>query len=343
MTPERFERLDRWARQGLVARGETLASRTALEPVAADASFRHFFRITTSNHSFIAIDSPPARENNEQYVRLSQFYLARGLRVPEVLDADLTSGFLLVTDLGTQLMHDVIDEENADVLYERALNDVIRIQQLPVVSDVVPAYQRERLELELSLFPEWLLTQLLELTFDEDEQAIVARAAALLVDEVDAQPKVCVHRDFHSRNLVMGDGGELGIVDFQDSLIGAYAYDPVSLLRDCYLSWPERRIRHWAQSYHRRALDAGLSFVPELDTFLRDFDLAGVQRHLKALGIFARLYLRDGRDVLLRHIVPVLRHVIRVSAARTELASLGRLIEARVLESAERRIEQLNA
>ncbi|MEE9254027.1 MAG: phosphotransferase [Pseudomonadales bacterium] len=342
MTTERFECLVQWVRQSLTARGESIASSAALEPIAADASFRHFFRIRTSSRTFIAVDSPPERENNEQYVRLSQFYLAAELRVPEVLDADLEAGFLLVNDLGTRLMHDVINEHNADALYERALNDVIRIQRMPATSDVVPPYERERLQMELSLFTEWLLEAFLELELDEDEQALVAQTAATLVDAVDAQPKVCVHRDFHSRNLVMGDAGEIGIVDFQDSLIGAYTYDPVSLLRDCYLTWPEPRIQRWAQEYHRRALDVGHSFVPDLDRFLYDFDLTGVQRHLKAVGIFARLHLRDGRDALLQYIAPVLRHLIRVSAARTELAPLGALIESRVLECAERRIERVN-
>lgn len=312
-----------------------------MEPVAADASTRRFYRVQTSRRTVIAIVSPPETENNEQYVRLSRFYRAAGVDVPEVLDADLEKGFLLVTDLGTQLMHDVIDEDNADALYERALSELIRIQNLGVPEDIAPRYDRERLQMELSLFTEWLLTRLLELELDVQDRTLLAQTEAVLVDAIDRQPKVLVHRDFHSRNLIMKDDGKLGIVDFQDSLIGPYAYDPVSLLRDCYLSWPETRIQGWAREYHRRASDAGLAFLPDLETFLRDFDLTGIQRQLKAVGIFARLHLRDGRALLLRYITPVLRHVVRVSERYAEVASIGSFVEARVLAHAERRIGAL--
>jgi aminoglycoside/choline kinase family phosphotransferase len=197
--------------------------------------------------------------------------------------------------------------------------------------------------MELSLFSEWLLVRFLDIALTDREGELLRETADLLVDAVDSQPKVCVHRDFHSRNLLLNDAGELGIVDFQDSLHGPYAYDPVSLLRDCYVTWPQSRIEDWARRYHRRALDAGVPAPPQFDTFMRDFDLAGVQRQLKAIGIFARLHLRDERDTLLQYIPPVLEQLIEVSHARPELEKFGELLEARVLRIAQRRIESMHS
>lgn len=339
MLTQRSESFRQWVSETLRERGEVFAAPIALQPIAADASSRHFYRVEARRGSFIAIDSPPLTENNEQYARLSRFYIEAGLRVPDVLALNLREGFLLVTDLGQTLMHDIIDEDNADTLYARALNEVIRIQCLSPQPGMVPPYERERLEMELSIFSEWLLVEFLDVAFTQHERALLAETTALLVDAVDAQPKVCIHRDFHSRNLVVSDAGELGIVDFQDSLHGAYAYDPVSLLRDCYVTWPQTRIEGWARQYHRRALDAQVPAPAEFDTFMRDFDMTGVQRHLKAVGIFARLHLRDERDTLLEYIPPVLRALIGVSVARPELEKFGELLAARVLPIAERRIE----
>jgi aminoglycoside/choline kinase family phosphotransferase len=340
---ERIESFRSWVSDALGGLGESVAQPTPLEPVPADASSRAFYRVRTSRGSWIAIDSPPSIENNAQYVRLSRLYLDAGLNVPRVLAHDLESGFLLVSDLGTKLVHDIIDADNADALYASALRNLIRIQKLPAESESIPPYTRERLEMEVGLFSEWLVERFLGVTLSAAERASYADTARFLVDAVDTQPKVCVHRDFHSRNLLVGDDGEIGIVDFQDSLLGSYAYDPVSLLRDCYLSWPQDRIEGWTHQYHQKALESGICAPEAYSEFMRDFDLAGVQRHLKAVGIFARLLLRDRRATLIGYVPPVLRHVIRVSRTRPELAGLAELIDARILPVAEQRMESTPA
>jgi hypothetical protein len=279
-----------------------------LQPVTGDASFRRFHRIATAGGtSLVAVDAPPATENNGQYARLAALWRRAGLRVPQVHAADLARGFFVVEDLGRRRFADAIAEPGADVdaLYRAAIDTLVDIQQLPDDGSC-PPYDAARLRMEVSLFAEWLAGGLLRRPPSAAQAALLAAATDLLVDNLLAQPRCTVHRDYHSRNLLVCADGGIGIVDFQDALRGPYAYDVVSLLRDCYVRLDDARIAALLAWYRLRS---GCSTA----ALQSDFDHAGIQRHLKAAGIFARLWLRDGRPHYLGDIPRVLDYLVDVA------------------------------
>lgn len=320
---ERLSALDAWlrAQPGLGSFTRTAAS--------GDASFRRYFRISGERGSFIAMDAPPPNENCGPFVRMSRVLREMGLNAPEVLAADLEQGFLLLGDLGQCHYLDVLDADSVDRLYGDALGALVVIQACgPRVG--LPPYDRPLLLREMSLFPEWLLEGLLGLALSERERSQLEQVFSLLADSALEQPRVCVHRDYHSRNLLVTPAPSPGILDFQDALVGPLTYDLVSLLRDCYVAWPRDQVRAWALGYRELALQSGVA--PELDEarFLRWFDLMGAQRHLKASGIFARLQLRDGKSGYLADIPRTLGYVRDLAPDYPELCGLGELIANRV-------------
>jgi aminoglycoside/choline kinase family phosphotransferase len=300
-----------------------------LVPASSDASFRRYFRLRAGGVSRIAMDAPPDRESVQRYVDVARILAGAGVHVPEILALDVGRGFLLLEDLGDATYLDALRRgADAEALYADALAALVRIQSR-ADAGALPRYDRALLERELGIFREWFLGRHLGVDPEETMPGELARIEAFLVAEALAQPVCFVHRDYHSRNL-MPSHPNPGVLDFQDAVAGPVSYDVVSLLRDCYIAWPPARVEAWLHDYHAAAAKAGVP-LPQLAAFTRGFDLAGIQRHLKAIGIFARLWHRDGKPGYLDDIPRVLDYVLGVAAGYRELDPLRRLIEEEVL------------
>ena len=302
---------------------------TRISVASADASFRRYFRLERPAGSLIVMDAPPEHENLEPYLRATAMLLDIGVNVPRVLEQDRARGFLLLADLGTRLYLPELKAGRAvDALYADALRSLIRIQARGSEHAAhLPPYDRGRLEQEMDLLPQWFLERHLALTLDPGARALLRTTFDFLLENVLAQPRVFVHRDYHSRNLMVCPGANPGILDFQDAVCGAVAYDLVSLLRDLYIVWPPERVHDWVLGYRREAAAAGVDVGRSDAEFLRWFDLAGVQRHLKVLGIFARLWHRDGKPGYLADLPATLDYVLQATARYPELVPLREFLE----------------
>ncbi|MEE4361939.1 MAG: phosphotransferase [Pseudomonadales bacterium] len=316
----RLEALRGWLSHALPALG--IESERTLHPLTADASQRRFYRMQTADGTLIAVDAPPATENNQQYLVIAAWLRRQGLRAPAVLAADPAQGHFLVEDLGDRTLARALEDADAattEALYSRVIDRLVRFQAAgrdhPLPG---PDYDAERLHRETDLFRSWFVEGLLGLSMPEP---LFRALDDLLTESALAQARTPVHLDWHCRNLMVCADDEIGIVDFQDARIGPVSYDLVSLLRDCYLRWPEARITGWTDDYLARASAAGIPGTRDRASFLRGFDLCGVQRHLKVLGIFARLHLRDGRDHYLADLPRVLDHLATVLPRHPEIAA----------------------
>lgn len=325
---ERLQALRSWI-EGVIT-----TSSYELEPAAGDASLRCYFRVRLARDSFIAMDAPPARYDASVYVRIAERLLALGLNVPRVLAADLARGFLLLSDLGDRTYLGQLSECSAERLYGDALAALQRLQQGTRDDGFLPPYGRTLLLSEAGLFGEWYLDRYLGRQLTPAQRGILEQSCVMLAEAALAQPRVWIHRDFHSRNLMVTDEHNPGVLDFQDAVVGPISYDLVSLLRDCYIDWPEERVLHWVDLYRANAARAGVPVGSERAQFLRWFDLMGVQRHLKAIGIFARLQQRDAKPGYLDAIPRTLAYLMRVSARHDELAPLHRLLQELALPEA---------
>lgn len=300
-------------------------------PASADASFRRYFRVTRCGETFIVMDAPPTQEPCEPFVRISGWLRQMGLNAPEVLAWDETKGFMLLSDLGQQTYQQALTPQTADRLYGDALSALVRLQVKGAEYVArLPAYDAQRLGDEMALFAHWLVGIHLNLEVPADWEQVVQA----LVENALAQPQVFVHRDYHSRNLMVSDPNP-GILDFQDALVGPLTYDAVSLLRDCYLRWPEQKVIQWRDAWFAQLVEAGVQQRRDHAAFVRAFDLMGVQRHLKAAGIFARLWHRDGKARYLEDIPNTLRYIVEVGRAWPETASLAHWVAERVLPALE--------
>jgi aminoglycoside/choline kinase family phosphotransferase len=324
---ERLDELKQWLRD------TAKLTDFLIEPASEDASFRRYFRVTIDGRTCIAMDAPPDKEDMRPFVHVSRILHDIGVHAPELLQVDLDRGFILLADLGTQLYLDVLSADNVDRLYGDALGALLAIQACGPNSHGLPPYDRRLLLGEMELFPTWLIGTHLSMPLSGGQRAILDEAFARLADAALAQPRVCVHRDFHSRNLMVTRDNNPGIIDYQDAVVGPFTYDLVSLLRDCYITWPQQRVEAWALGYHELALQAGVLQQGHADQeqFMRWFDWMGVQRHLKAAGIFARLYRRDGKPGFLGDIPRTLGYVIEASSRYPELTGLASLA-AQVLD-----------
>ncbi|WP_260292154.1 aminoglycoside phosphotransferase family protein [Sedimenticola hydrogenitrophicus] len=302
-----------------------------IEPASDDASFRRYFRLTLADgETRIAMDAPPEQEDCVPFLHIAAQLGAVGLHVPMIHAADPAQGFILLEDLGTVHYLDRMNEATADRLYGDALAALAVLQSVGP-REGLPPYDAQLLRREMALFPDWLLGRHLELSLDAAEQALLRECFDLLVESALEQPRVCVHRDYHSRNLLLSESPSPGILDFQDAVLGPVTYDLVSLLKDCYIAWPMVRVQAWALGYFQLAVQSGVLQPSHEARFLRWFDLMGVQRHLKASGIFARLNHRDGKPGYLADIPRTLGYIVEVAGRYPELAGLGELIERRVL------------
>lgn len=301
-----------------------------LRPASADASFRRYFRVTRGERSWIAMDAPPDKEALGPYVRVAQMLATIGVNAPRVLECDDAQGFLLNTDLGSRTYLAELERgADAHALYRDAIAALVRIQAGGEVhAGALPAYDDALLRREIALFPEWFCAR--HLGLDAQLAEGLNGVYDLLVAAALRQPRVFVHRDYHSRNLMVVEGANPGILDFQDAVHGPLTYDLVSLLRDCYIAWPREQVEQWMQEFSSQATKAGIPVPSAPGELTRAFDFMGVQRHLKAIGIFARLWHRDGKPGYLQDIPRTLGYVRDVSARYTELEPLRRWIEDHV-------------
>jgi len=297
----------------------------SVKPASADASFRRYFRVQVKSQTFIVMDAPPDKENTGLFVRIARRFREIGLNVPEVIHENSERGFLLLSDLGEQMYLGLLNPDTVEHLYGDAMSALLELQiGGRAEPDFLPPYDRKRLLDEMALFPDWLLVKHLSRELDQGQQQALEDCFERLASSALEQPKVWVHRDYHSRNLMKTENNNPGILDFQDAVTGPITYDLVSLLKDCYIAWPREQVRKWARSYQRRLLDSGFSITKDEQEFARWFDLMGVQRHLKAAGIFARLYHRDRKPGYLDDIP---RTVAYISSLRGEYPELKPLIE----------------
>ncbi|HVA54210.1 MAG TPA: phosphotransferase [Gammaproteobacteria bacterium] len=316
---DRFEQLHIWAAEALHLR--TLR----LEPISVDASFRRYFRIIIGSRSYIVMDAPPPQEDCRPFVRIARLLKDASVHVPEILAEDLARGFLLLTDLGQHSYLDVLKADNADALMTDAITTLIKWQQASQ-PEVLPAYDRPLLHRELNLFLEWYVQRHLNITLTDAEFGILEATFKLLEDNALAQPRVYVHRDYMSRNLMVSAPNP-GVLDFQDAVYGPITYDLVSLFKDAFISWEQLRVDAWRKQYWQLARQAGLT-VQALPEFERAFDWMGLQRHLKVLGIFARIYYRDGKSGYLEDTPRFLNYVSETGRLYKEFIPLLSLLDS---------------
>jgi aminoglycoside/choline kinase family phosphotransferase len=302
-------------------------------PASSDASFRRYFRVHREGGTQIAMDVPPERESLEAWLRAARIFAATGVHVPPVLAVDTEQGFVLIGDLGRQHYLEALGGgADPEPLYADAIDALVRMQAGGAAGAAeLPPYDEELLLRELELFPEWFIARHLGLSPGVAARRAIANAFDWLCEEALAQPVVLVHRDYHSRNLMVRPEGNPGIVDFQDAVRGPISYDLVSLLKDCYIVWPRRKLLGWLDRYRERAAEAGLDVGADCGQFLQWFDRMGLQRHLKVLGIFARLWHRDGKPGYLADLPRVLDYTLEMTAAEARLAEFDAFLRRLVV------------
>jgi aminoglycoside/choline kinase family phosphotransferase len=333
----RLQSLRRWLEGDLGFRDYGIA------PASADASFRRYFRVTRAGHEpVIVMDAPPGKEDVGPYLRVAAMLQAFGVNAPRVIERSVEDGFLLLTDLGTTMyLPELARPGRADPLYGDAIAALVRIQARGAeAARTLPPYDEKLLRFEMSLFPDWLLERHLQLELSAHDSRVLRDGMDALVANALEQPQVFVHRDYHSRNLMVCPVANPGILDFQDAVRGPLTYDLVSLLRDSYIAWPQERVVGWALRFRREAADAGLETGRDDAQFLRWLDLMGVQRHLKVGGIFARLWLRDGKPGYLADIPRTLQYAVGSCARHADFHKLGELIGQRVLPAVVARLSE---
>ena len=302
----------------------------SLMPASADASFRRYFRIRSKNPNFgtlIVMDAPPQHEPLDAFMKVDLLLSEAGLNVPKILEQNIVEGFLLLNDLGTKTYLAELNTETADQLYKDATHALV-LMQMASKPDVLPNYDEALLQRELDLFPDWYLKKHLNLTLNKQQEEQLKKSFELIIENNLAQAKVYVHRDYHSRNLMLTEKNNPGVIDFQDAVYGPITYDASSLWRDAYIAWPEERVIDWVIKFWEEGRKAGLPMSNDFGQFYRDFEWMGLQRHLKVLGIFARLFHRDGKDGYLKDIPLVLEYAIATANRYIELKPLARILES---------------
>jgi N-acetylmuramate 1-kinase len=317
-----------------------------VEPASSDASFRRYFRAFRNDETFVIMDAPPGKEDVRPYMKVTGLLESLGVHVPHILEADVANGLLLLEDLGvTQYLQRLNAGDDPDRLYGDALYTLAEIQTrgTDAARELAP-YDRELLSRELALMPEWFTKRHLGLSLTDAENQIVVDTFEFLMAEALMQPTVFVHRDFHSRNLMVTTERNPGVIDFQDAVSGPIGYDLVSVLKDCYIGWPRERVEQWVIGYRNLVRSRGGPGGRDNAEFLRWFDLIGMQRHIKVLGIFARLWYRDGKAGYLRDLPLTLEYVRDTAHRYPELEAFAGLVERRfVMELPEANARVLGA
>lgn len=326
MQDTRFESLKLWLKSLSNELGIIIDSIT---PASNDASFRRYFRVLSSNKdysSFIVMDAPPDKEDSNPFIHVANLLLQAEITVPKIYEKNINEGFLLLSDLGNDTLLMKINSENAAKLYKNVSATLIKIQK-NTKTDQLPIYNEELLRRELMLFPDWYLKQHLEYKISDKEVEDLNRIFDEIIENNVQQPSVFVHRDFHSRNLMITHDNQIGVLDFQDAVIGPITYDLVSVFRDAYIEWDEEQQMDWVIRYWESAKREGLPVNEDFGEFYKDFEWMGLQRHLKVLGIFARLYHRDGKDGYLKNLPLVLQYTEKVAQRYSSFKPLVRILD----------------
>lgn len=298
-----------------------------LKPLAGDASFRRYFRLEfNENTSLIAMDAPPDKENLEPFIHVANILAQAGILTPEILAINKTQGFLLLSDFGDQLLLSHLSQKTVDYYYQTAIQTLFKMQSGSAQS-LLPSFNKTVMINEMNLCIEWFFKEYLSLVFIEDERLLIQNSIRWIAEEVSLQPQTFIHRDYHSRNLMIVNNQQLGVIDFQDAMKGPLTYDLVSLLKDCYMAWPREKILQWVNYfYHHTPLTLPYSMAE----FIRAFDLCGIQRHIKVLGVFSRLFLRDKKSGYLKDLPLTLKYVLDCAETYEELHPFFHLLQTRV-------------
>jgi len=291
-------------------------------PASEDASFRSYHRLQQAQQSWVVMDAPPEQEPCDQFIAVDEMLRDAGLSAPEIIHKNLDQGFLVLSDFGNTAYLDVLDEQSVDDLYGDALQSLKRMQD-KIDCAGLPEYDEVLLVREMMLFHDWLLGEMFGIELNDVQLGLWQASMRILVDNALAQPQVFVHRDYHSRNLMVIGADNPGIIDFQDAVCGPVTYDLVSLLRDCYIAWPKPRVTGFIGRFYDSMPDQSV----DLETFTRWLDLMGVQRHLKASGIFCRLKQRDGKQGYIKDIPRTFNYIAEACSSQPSLRPLGELIE----------------
>lgn len=332
---DRQKQLQAWLKQILNA------GKLQLMPIQGDASFRRYFRLTHQNKTLIAMDSPPDKEPCLPYIKIATALHAAGLTVPIILEKNIQDGFLLLSDLGDKLFIREVSAENADNLYQLAIQKLLHMQQ-NVRTDklALESFTKSRLQTELSNCTQWYLYNFLGLSLTKQQQTVLDTTYQQLQDNAIEQPRCFIHLDYHSRNLLIIPD-DIGIVDFQDAMIGPITYDLASLIRDCYINWPVVQVNQWALEYRKAAIAAKVMPEVSQEIFLRWFDLMGMQRHLKASFIFARKYLRDHSKFYLNDLPRTLNYIINVSQRNLSLTPFYAFLKETIEPALKRKLRNI--
>jgi N-acetylmuramate 1-kinase len=300
--------------------------------ISCDASFRRYFRVIHQQRQYVVMDAPPEQENILSFIKVNQLFRQAHLKVPEIFQQNLTHGFLLLEDFGDYCFLDKINHNNAASYYQPAMDSLFNLQKnIDIATCNLPFYDESLLNRELEIFVEWFLHKFSNISFSDQDQKTITLTWSMLIQSALDQPRVCVHRDYHSRNLMLLNKppSEPGIIDFQDAVIGPITYDLVSLLRDCYIAWPESLVLQWMSDYYKRLCNAGM-LSDNKTQFKRWFDFMGLQRHLKAIGIFARLHIRDNKPGYLQDIPRTMNYVTTICSQYPELSAFNEFLQARI-------------
>lgn len=294
-----------------------------MQAASSDASFRRYFRITEQSNTLILMDAPPAQEDITGFIDIGTFLYEQGIHVPKIYARNTTLGLLLLSDFGHQPYLDQLNEHSADTLYRAAIDSLIKIQLCQTHGINLPVYNHALLHQEMTLFPDWFLDKHLNIELP----AFLKTTFSQLTASALAQPQVFVHRDYHSRNLMHTANNSPGIIDFQDAVMGPITYDLVSLLRDCYIDWPDQKLNHWLEYYFSSAQVHGLLIDVSIELFKQWFDWMGLQRHIKVLGIFCRLNYRDNKPNYMDDLPLTLEYVRKISAQYSEFSELSHFLQ----------------
>jgi len=338
--PERIKKIKQWLETDLQA------SISSFETASSDASFRRYFRVKFSGWgekelqpSYIVMDAPPEKENIEPFIKIARYFEQVGLHVPHIFEINFIDGFLLLSDLGKTAYLDMLNQESVGQLYDDAFNALIKLQSVNIKSLdgqlELPMYSKELLKMEMQLLEDWFIKVHLQYPLSNSELDILHATIERLLDEVLCQPQVIVHRDYHSRNLMIVDENNPGIIDFQDAVVGPCSYDLVSLLNDSYIAWPESQVEQWVASFHQKLLVEGIIAEKDFSIFQHWFTTMAMQRQIKVVGIFCRLYHRDGKENYLNDIPQTMAYLLRNSAKYPEYQPFHKLMLKlnKVLES----------
>lgn len=295
-------------------------------PLAGDASFRRYFRLHAEGLTRVIMDAPPKKEALVPFIHVADILAKIGILTPTIYAVDHSQGFALLEDLGDQLLLGALNRDNADTLYSLAMTTLKQIQQAPVKDAALPVFDKAFMLSELAVFREWFLDAWLKLKLSIDEEQLLDSTFEWLTTQLEKQPQVFIHRDYHSRNLLLV-GDTLGVIDFQDAMCGPITYDLVSLLKDCYIQWPAEKITQWLNQFHQNMPPAIRGSLPD---FHRSFELCGLQRHLKVLGVFCRLHLRDNKPSYLRDLPLTLNYVMACAENHKELQPFYRFMQQSV-------------